>query len=150
ELVALTVPAEPQMPAQKDTDEISAQTLRVLVAEDNEVNQKIIRAMLRSFGIDPLIVNNGHQALEAVKERSFDLVFMDCQMPELDGLSATQHIRAWEQANSLQPVPVIAMTANAMEGDRENCLAAGMTDYTSKPVSRQSLQNLIKQWSSAH
>jgi signal transduction histidine kinase/DNA-binding response OmpR family regulator len=116
----------------------SLPSLSVLVAEDNPVNQKVAGALLRSRGHDVMIVADGRQAVEAVQSRYFDVVLMDMQMPEMDGLEATQAIRA------LPPpackVPIVALTANAMKGDMERCLAAGMDDYVAKPVNPESLQ----------
>ena len=111
---------------------VSAQ---VLVAEDNAINQMVIRGLLESMGATVTIVANGAAALALVQVETFELVFMDCQMPVLDGFEATRQIRAWEQAQG-RPValPVVALTANALAGDREACLAAGMTDYLSKPI----------------
>jgi two-component system sensor histidine kinase/response regulator len=110
-------------------------SLRVLLAEDNSVNQQVARMQLAKFGLSPVIVGNGQAAVDAVQDGGFEVVLMDCQMPELDGLEATRRIRQWE-ARSRRPRPlhIIAVTANAMQGDREACLAAGMDDYISKPV----------------
>jgi len=113
-------------------------SLSVLVAEDNPVNQKVAAALLRSRGHEVMIVADGRKAVEAVQSRYFDVVLMDMQMPEMDGLEATRAIRA------LPPpackVPIVALTANAMKGDMERCLAAGMDDYVAKPVNPESLQ----------
>jgi PAS domain S-box-containing protein len=117
---------------------------RVLVAEDNAVNRKVILAQLQSLGLRPHAVTNGHEAVKAFDESSFDLVFMDCQMPELDGYTATRRIRQKEKGP--RRVPIIAMTAHAMEGDREKCLAAGMDDYLSKPVHLEDLTAALAKW----
>jgi signal transduction histidine kinase len=103
---------------------------RVLVAEDNPINQEIVRGLLGMIGLRPDIANNGLEAVQAVHDRAYDLVFMDMQMPELDGYEATQRIRA----SGRDRLPIIAMTANALTGDREKCLAAGMDDYIAKPI----------------
>ncbi len=105
--------------------------LRILLAEDNAVNQKLARRLLGQLGIDPEVVGDGLQAIAALEAADYDAVLMDVQMPELDGLEATRRIRArWPE----RAVRIIAMTANAMAGDREACLAAGMDDYISKPI----------------
>jgi CheY-like chemotaxis protein len=116
--------------------------LRILVAEDNHINQRLAVSVLQKMGHDVTTVETGTAALRVLEERSFDLVLMDVQMPEMDGLEASAAIRAWEQTNG-QHIPIIAMTAHAMTGDRERCLDAGMDDYVSKPISKQELIRAI-------
>jgi signal transduction histidine kinase/CheY-like chemotaxis protein len=119
------------------------EALSLLVAEDNAVNQTIIEAMLKQLGHRVTMVANGHQALAALARDHFDVVLMDCNMPELDGLEATRQLRAGA-AGVLDPqVTVIALTANAMDDDRAACLAAGMNDFLSKPVSIHALRQAI-------
>ncbi len=113
--------------------------LSILVAEDNQVNQRIIIHMLAKMGYQADIVQNGQEAVDAVHQKIYNLVLMDVQMPELDGLEATKMIR---QQLEKQPY-IIAMTANAMQGDREECLAAGMDDYISKPINLTDLKNVL-------
>ncbi|MGC9457665.1 MAG: ATP-binding protein [Halothiobacillaceae bacterium] len=122
--------------------------LRVLVAEDNAVNQKLVRALLSKQGIEPEVVANGEQALERIQAESFDLVLMDCQMPVMDGFEATRRLRARESETGGR-LPVIALTANAMEGDRQRCLDAGMDDYLAKPIVTERLLALLRQWGRA-
>ena len=117
--------------------------LSILVAEDNAVNQTIIEAMLRQLGHRIRMVGTGSAALEALVQESFDLVLMDCNMPEMDGLEATRQLRAGTAGRRSVDVPVIALTANAMDGDRERCLAAGMNDFLAKPVSIAALRAAI-------
>ena len=115
---------------------------KVLVAEDNPVNQMVIRAMLQKLGIEPTLVADGRQAVDAVAATAFDLVLMDCQMPVMDGFEATRIIR---DASESRPV-IVAVTANAMAGDAERCRAAGMDDYISKPISVRELRRVLAPW----
>jgi signal transduction histidine kinase/CheY-like chemotaxis protein/integral membrane sensor domain MASE1 len=116
--------------------------LRILLVEDNPVNQTVGLRMLEKMGHRADLARNGQEALERIVEQIFDVVLMDVQMPEMDGLTATQHIRASEKKSGGH-LPIIAMTARAMRGDRETCLAAGMDGYVSKPISREELQAAI-------
>ncbi len=118
---------------------------RVLLAEDNPVNQEIARAMLESAGCQVTVAVNGRAAVEQWAAQRFELVLMDCQMPELDGFEATRELRARETAGSAR-IPIVALTANAMDGDRERCLAAGMDDYLSKPFKRSDLTAVLRRW----
>ncbi len=120
---------------------------RVLVAEDNPVNQRLVAAQLAKLGCRCDIVANGAEALAALARAPYDAVLMDCQMPELDGYQATAALRAREaQRPGVRRLPVIAMTANAMAGDRERCLAAGMDDYVPKPVRNEVLAKTLAAW----
>ena len=116
----------------------------ILVAEDGEVNQRVVAHMLVSCGFRAHIADNGRRALEVLSERSFAAVLMDCQMPELDGYQTAREIRRREQGGVR--VPIIAMTANSMQGERERCLAAGMDDYLTKPLRSQTLRTTLDRW----
>jgi CheY-like chemotaxis protein len=120
----------------------ASRSLRVLLAEDNLVNQRVVVRLLEKFGHDITVAHDGLQALNILKEESFDLVLMDVQMPEMDGFKTTKAIREREAGTSRR-TPIVAMTAHAMKGDRERCLAAGMDDYISKPVDRAELQRVL-------
>lgn len=117
---------------------------RILVAEDNPVNQKVTRRMLERLGLAVHVVKNGAEAITAATQESFDLILMDCQMPEIDGFEATGKIR--ELGEPQGSLPIIALTANAMAGDREKCLAAGMDDFLSKPLLPERLQEALTRW----
>lgn len=120
---------------------------RILLTEDNAVNREVAMAMLEFHGCSVDLAEDGRQAVEAVSKHPYDLVLMDCQMPVMDGFAATAAIRQHEATSgSGQHVPIIALTANAMEGDRERCLAAGMDDYLSKPFSQQNLLATLQRW----
>ena len=116
--------------------------LRILVAEDNVVNQKLARRMLERRGYRADVAANGLEVLDALRRQRYDVVLMDVQMPEMDGLEATRHIRMQWPAE--QAPWIIAMTAHAMEGDRERCLAAGMNDYIAKPVEVRQLDAALE------
>jgi PAS domain S-box-containing protein len=119
---------------------------RILLAEDNVINQMIAQGMLQKYGLEVTVVENGQDALDKVKQEPFDLIFMDCQMPIMDGYEATVAIRSREVAQGLKRVPIVAMTANAMAQDRNRCLAAGMDDHLSKPFKEAQLMASVQQW----
>ena len=136
-------PRAPQPPALAKP----ARTRRVLLAEDNPVNVEVAKAMLGSLGLAVDCARNGEEALQAARAGGYDIVLMDCQMPVMDGFAATAEIRRCEQAaGRARTLPIIAITANALQGDREACLAAGMDDYLSKPFSQQQLAAVIGRW----
>jgi CheY-like chemotaxis protein len=123
--------------------------LRILLAEDNLTNQKVASMMLRKLGCTIQIANNGEQALAALAEAPFDIVLMDCQMPVMDGFEATRQIRNDRSGRFNPQITIIAMTANAMQGDRETCIAAGMNDYIPKPIAQANLLATLSQWKPA-
>src|ERR1019366_4993761 len=124
--------------------EFAGLSVRVLVAEDNIVNQKVAILMLGTLGIRPDVASNGREAVEMFEMTHHDLIFMDCQMPELDGYAASRSIRSREGGG--RRVAIVAMTAEAMEGSRELCLEAGMDDYISKPVKRGEICEVLRKW----
>ena len=120
--------------------------LQILIVEDNLINQKVAMALLKKFGYKAQTADNGLIALEKMKQHRFDLIFMDFQMPELDGYETTGRIRNGQSGICSPKIPIIAMTANAMKGDQEKCLIAGMNDFLSKPIIPAELEELLQKW----
>ncbi len=137
------VPAKPLSPPVEIGSEST--NLDILIAEDNKINQKVALKMLKNLGYIADIANNGKEVLEALKHHPYDLILMDIQMPEMDGLEATKEIRKMEQQQNLPPIKIIALTANALSEDRDRCLASGMNYYLSKPVQLESLRAVINE-----
>jgi CheY-like chemotaxis protein len=128
--------------------EVKKQNVQILLAEDNEINQEVANEILTKAGCEVDIVENGKLAIEAVLKKKYDLVLMDCQMPEMDGFEATEIIRKYEKQDKVQHkngdlLSIIALTANAVEGDREHCIDAGMDDYLSKPIEPNALIDMV-------
>ncbi len=123
---------------------VFSETIRILLAEDNPVNQKVALRQLRKLGAQVETASNGLETIAAWERGGHDSILMDCHMPRMDGYEATRKIRELERTKSLAPIRIIAMTASAMQGDREGCLQAGMDDYISKPVSIEELRALLK------
>ncbi len=131
--------ASGETPAERPATE---EALRILMAEDNQINQRVGMLILRRAGFHIDLVADGSEALEAHRANPYDLILMDCQMPVMDGFEACRHIRELAQP---QPV-IIAVTANALVGERERCLNAGMDDYLSKPFQAEQLVAVVKKW----
>ena len=131
----------------KDEEGTGLLDAHILLAEDNVVNQELAVAMLEEFGCTVTVVSNGIEAVRVSAQSHHDLILMDCQMPQMDGFEATRLIRSRTDANSLaRPTPIIALTANALDGDRERCLAVGMNDYLAKPFYQVELHSIIERW----
>ena len=142
---AVPVPARVPAPAPAHVS-ARADGRQVLLVEDNLVNQDIGAAMLGALGLRVQLANNGIEAVALFGRDRFDLILMDCQMPEMDGFAATAGIRSREAALGASRTPIVALTANAMQGDRERCLAAGMDDYLAKPFSKPQLAAMVERW----
>jgi len=132
---------------QHSISEIEKSQIHILLVEDNRMNQKVALSFIKKLGYPVDLSNNGKEAVQQLKTKSYSMVFMDCQMPEMDGYEATRYIRDTDTEVIDHSVPVIAMTANALSGDREKCIAAGMDDYLSKPVKPKQISKMIKKWS---
>ena len=134
--------------ALSDVDEQTRSTVRILLVEDYVINQAVAIGQLEKLGYRADVVDDGFAALKALALDRYDLVLMDCQMPKLDGYDASAEIRRREAVSGDRHTPIIAMTANAMMGDREKCIAAGMDDYITKPIRAEDLQRVVEQWAS--
>ena len=140
--------ARPRAPLGRDPHgREAAETTRVLIVEDNPVNRMVVVRRLEKSGYSIDVATSGLGALDALEKARYDFVLMDCQMPEMDGYDATKEIRRREGASN--HTTIIAMTANALEGDRDRCLAAGMDDYISKPIDWDELRAMLERWSVA-
>jgi CheY-like chemotaxis protein len=129
-------------PVSEDSGPVS--TMRFLLVEDNHVNQLVASSMLKKLGHEVVVADQGQQALDILaSDDRFDMILMDCQMPVLDGYETTQLIR---RNPSWKTLPIIAVTANVMQGDRDDCLSSGMDDYITKPYNRKDLQTIIERW----
>jgi PAS domain S-box-containing protein len=136
--------APPKFITRHVLEEKRHEAVTILVAEDNVVNQKVAKLQLERLGYRAVVVNNGSEAIEAMARNNFALVLMDCQMPVMDGYAAATEIRSIEGAG--KHTPIVAVTANAMTGEREKCVAAGMDDYLAKPFKQEELSQIIKRW----
>jgi CheY-like chemotaxis protein/HPt (histidine-containing phosphotransfer) domain-containing protein len=150
EALLTLVGAEPTIASVWGRDQVpegqSFPGVRVLVAEDNHVNARLATTLLARLGALVDVAADGREAIQAVRRGAYDLVFMDCQMPEIDGFDATRQIRRLEVQAGRRPMPIVAMTANAMAGDRERCIEAGMDDYLAKPVHREELAAVLAKY----
>ena len=122
---------------------VPARGSRILLVEDNQVNQRLAARMLKKRGHDADVAENGFEALKMLSLKTYDLILMDCQMPEMDGFETTRRIRTAEETTG-HHIPIVAMTANALPGDRERCIEAGMDEYIAKPVHAEMLYQMIE------
>jgi len=149
-VVAAAAPiSEPALVTQHTLSEKrAAERQRILVAEDNPINQLVCKQLLSRLGYEVDIAENGRQTIEALSRQSYACVLMDCQMPEMDGYDTTVEIRRREKSSGAH-IPIIGLTANAMQGEKEKCLAIGMDDYLSKPFKKEEIEILLERWSAA-
>jgi len=130
--------------SQVPSDDLAQSSLKILIAEDNVINQKVASGMIRKLGFSPDMVSNGQEAVRAIENGDYDLIFMDCHMPEMDGYEATKAIRVLE--GDAKHIIIVALTANAMKGDREKCISVGMDDYISKPLRIEQVSEIVGRW----
>jgi CheY-like chemotaxis protein len=142
-------PIAAKQPALTDTNPPITLSGHLLLVEDNTVNIKVAKVMLDKLGFTFDIAMDGHAAVDLLAKNRYDLVLMDCQLPGIDGYEATRHFRQMEQERDQPRTPVVALTANAMQGDRESCLRAGMDDYLTKPIALSILRQKLQHWLAA-
>jgi CheY-like chemotaxis protein len=145
------IAAPQEAPAKPDQPLAERMPMQILLCDDNVINQKVAARILQQLGYQPDLAGNGREALEALDRKPYNFIFMDVMMPEMDGLEATRAIRERQKAgaaNYLSSIVIVAMTAQAMEGDREKCLAAGMDDYLAKPIRPKDVRVIIERWGS--
>ncbi|SFV68137.1 BarA sensory histidine kinase (= VarS = GacS) [hydrothermal vent metagenome] len=135
-----------KIPVEKPAVETPVRELQVLVAEDNPINQKLIQVVLKKMGLKVTLADNGEKAVEARRENHYDMIFMDIQMPVMGGVEATQEILAYEEEEGVPHIPIIALTANALPGDKEKYMNEGMDDYTTKPLDVKSIEKLVDKY----
>ena len=133
-------------PLQTPEERQRRKRFRLMLVEDNEVNQLVTRGMLSKLGFQVKTVSNGETALALLEQEPFDLVLMDCMMPEMDGFEVTRRLREIEQDKASLRTPVVAVTANTAEGVQARCLAAGMDDFLAKPVHLDALETVLRRW----
>lgn len=140
---------EKQLTTANSANKVPQFSARVLVVEDNTVNQKVAQGLLKKFGLQVDLAANGEEAIKSLETLPFDLVFMDCQMPVMDGYEATKQIRQISSKVLNRKIPIVAMTANSMQGDQEKCLSVGMDDFISKPINPAKVEEALNRWLSA-
>ncbi|MFK8020824.1 MAG: response regulator [Pseudomonadales bacterium] len=144
----IAAPDDAELPVTSDTIAINNSNAKILVAEDNFINQEVALGMLELYTTSVDLVDNGAKALFKRFEQDYDLILMDCQMPVMDGYEATREIRRQERERGIDPVPIVALTAHAMKGEREKCLDCGMNDFLSKPFEERDFYRIVQHWSS--
>jgi CheY-like chemotaxis protein len=131
---------------QSSDDNAFLEDAEILLVEDHRANRELGIKLLENFGCSPTAVRNGEEAIDMARARAFDLILMDCQMPEMDGFEASMLLCRMKKQREISDVPIIALTANAMKGDREKCMESGMNDYITKPLRKTTLRNTLMQW----
>ena len=144
----IAAPGDAELPITSDTIAVNNSNAKILVAEDNFINQEVALGMLELYTTSVDLVDNGAKALFKRFEQDYDLVLMDCQMPVMDGYEATREIRRQERERGMEPVPIVALTAHAMKGEREKCMDCGMNDFLSKPFEERDFYRIVQHWTS--
>jgi len=140
------VAADTETPSPSNAPLIESLYANVLLVEDNHTNQIVARGMLEHCGCNVYIANSGEQAIAAIKEKSFELILMDCDMPGIDGFTATRIIREWEILQQFSRTPIVALTAHVLESARQRCYDAGMDDFLTKPLNLDELAATLQRW----
>jgi signal transduction histidine kinase/ActR/RegA family two-component response regulator len=143
-MVPVAAPAPPPAPVAQAANDAPLKPMRMLVVEDNLVNQKVLTAILTKIGGEVSVAGDGQQAVDKARDEQFDFIWMDCQMPVMDGLEATRWIRQFDR---YKKIPIVAVTANAMAEDEKRCLEAGMNDFLAKPVNKGAVERMLRKWS---
>lgn len=138
------------VPLQKTASTDATQKKRILLVEDYQANILVATALLESFGYETAVARTGGEAINLIQKERFALVLMDIQMPDMDGFEATKRVRAYEKQHQLSALPIIAMTAHALAGDKERCLQAGMTDYIPKPFNPLDFESKMEKYAGAY
>ena len=152
-LVTLLQVTDPDAPivtqhsvAESKQEQMSVFEGKVLIVEDNKINQLVAKTMFENLGLNIEIAEDGQEALDCFNRKKYDLIFMDCRMPVMDGYEASSAIRSLEKSKDGSRIPIVALTANAMASDSEKCLAAGMDDFLTKPFSSAQLEKMLFKW----
>jgi len=143
---AVSVSEAESVPEREKKEDKPFHDIHVLVAEDNPINQRLIKIVLENFGLTVTLASNGEEAYAYRKKETYDMIFMDIQMPVMGGVESTQHILAYEKEKGLKHIPIIALTANALSGDKEKYMAKGMDDYATKPLDTKAIESLIRHY----
>ena len=138
--------SEPELSCVRSIETTNSKAMKVLIVEDNPVNQLVTKKLLERIGYSTKIATNGQEAIKFIKEESFNIILMDCDMPVMDGFSATRYIREWEQKSAYDKTPIIALTAHVLDSEKQQCFDVGMDDYITKPILADDLYQVVSCW----